>query len=285
MRASVVALSLAASVAACGGGGGGGGDDDGSDGDPVDGGADDGDGGGGEADAGIELPDGPGLAGFLRLTDGTLLDDEQVLACMETTCYFGESDDDGFFFFGEVEVGDDVALKTAPKPNANPRRGAALCPVDIVDEDTVYAQTLYVPILPDDGQDFESADQDPQTMVMGDGLELTLNRGDLTPRVGDTLIDAAARAMAPEERCPQLVLPGEEIIAVYALHPFGATSSSPVAARAPSDLPADTEVFFRTIDEIEGNFSAPVPGTADGDFVETDPGEGIAELSWLVISY
>lgn len=277
-------LSLAAVVAACGGGGGGGGDDDDGDGDRIDGGADGDDGGGGGADAGVELPDGPGLAGFLRLTDGTLLDDEQVLACEETTCQFGETDDDGFFFF-EIDVGTDIALKTAPKPNADPPRGAALCPVDIEDEATVYARTLYVPLMPEDGQDFESADQDPQTMDMGDGLVLTLNRGDLTPRVGDTLVDASARAMAPEERCPQLVLPGEEIIAVYALHPFGATSSSPVAVRAPSDLPADTEVFFRTIDEIEGNFSAPVPGTADGELVETDPGEGIAELSWLVISY
>jgi hypothetical protein len=43
-------------------------------------------------------------------------------------------------------------------------------------------------------------------------------------------------------------------------------------------------VRFRTISEIDGHLSEPVPGQADGSAVETDPSAGISELTWLVIS-
>ena len=233
-------------------------------------------------DAAIDLPDGPGLAGFMRDGDGQLLGEQQVLACMATTCLYGSTDADGFFFF-EIEPVENVALKTTGDPDTEPRRAAALCPIDIVDDELVYAHTLYVPLLPE-GVLFGPEEDDPQTLAVGDGLELTFNRADLTPRLGDALVDAAARAVPPEQRCPQLVIPGEEILAVYALHPFAATSSSPIAVRATSDLPDGTEVQLRTISEIDGEWSDPVVGHADGSAVTSDEGLGITELSWLVIS-
>lgn len=232
-------------------------------------------------DAALDLPDGPGLAGFMRDGDGELLRDEQVLACMATTCLYGSTDSDGFFFF-EIEPVENVALKTTGDPDTEPRRAAALCPIDIVDAELVYAETLYVPLLPDGVAIGPEAD-DPQTLAVGDGLELTLSRADLTPRLGDSLVDAAARAVPPEQRCPQLVIPGEEVLAVYALHPFAATSSSPIAVRAPTDLPDGTEVQVRSISEIDGELSAPVTAVSDGTSVFTGEA-GITELSWLVIS-
>ena len=45
-----------------------------------------------------------------------------------------------------------------------------------------------------------------------------------------------------------------------------------------------TRVKFRTIDEIDGTFSAPVAGQASGRYLTTDPGAGITELTYLVIS-
>lgn len=236
-----------------------------------------------QPDAGIDLPDGPGLAGFLRDENGERLAGVQVLACMASTCLYGKSGDDGFFFFA-VDPPEDVALKTTENLETDPRRAAALCPIDIVDQEVVYARTLYVPLL-SEGVLFGPVEDDPQTLAAGDGLELTLNRADLTPRLGDALVDAAARAVAPEQRCPQLVVPGEEIVGVWALHPFAATSSSPIAARAPSTLAAGTEVHFRTISEIDGEYSAPAIGHADGSAIATDDGDGIRELSWLVVSY
>jgi hypothetical protein len=61
-------------------------------------------------------------------------------------------------------------------------------------------------------------------------------------------------------------------------------SSSPIAVRAPSDLPAGTAVRFRSISEIDGHLSEPALGLANGTAVETEPGAGITELTWLVIS-
>jgi hypothetical protein len=71
------------------------------------------------------------------------------------------------------------------------------------------------------------------------------------------------------------------------LHPFAAKSAVPIAVRVPNSapaLPAGTPIRFRTIDEIDGTFSAPVPGAAEGRYLRTDPGTGIRELTYLVIS-
>jgi hypothetical protein len=260
-------VALALILTACGGGGGG-------EPPPL---AD-----AGELDAGPDLPEGPGIAGFMRDSDGQLLGNEQVLACMATTCLFGDTDADGFFSFA-IEPDADVALKTTGDSSTEPRRGSALCPIDIRDDELIYVGTLYVPLLPE-GVAIGPIEDDPQTLEPGDGLELSLSRADLTPRVGDSIVDAASRLVAPEQVCPDLVIPGEEILAVYALHPFGATSSSPMAVRAPSELAAGTEVHFRAISEIDGHFSDPALGRADGTAVATDAGAGITELSWLVIS-
>jgi hypothetical protein len=261
--------------AACGGGGGGGDDggDDGGDGAIADAGS--------GADAAV-VPDGPGLAGDLLDGQGRTLVAEDVLACMETVCLYGESGPDGSFHF-EIEPPARVALKTQEDLSIVPRRGAALCPVAISGQELVDVGPLHCPLLPD-GVLFGPAGEDPQTLAAGDGLELTLRRADLTPRVGDTLVDAAARLMPPSQVCSLLTVPGEEIVAVYALHPFAAVSSSPIGVRLPSDLPAGTPVFFRTISEIDGHLSEPVPGTTDGAFAATSPDTGITELTWLVVS-
>jgi hypothetical protein len=282
MRTGPILVAAALTwVTACGGGGGGGGgggDDDGAGGEPdaAPPAAD-----AGEADSGA-LPDGPGLAGILKDGDGEILANQQVLACMSTVCLYGMSAADGSFSF-PIEPPVAVALKTPEDLSVEPRRGSALCPVSIASSDLVVVGDLHCPLLPA-GVPFGPATADPQVLAPGDGLELTLRRADLTPRVGDTLVDAAARRVPPEQVCSQLAIPGEEIAAVYALHPFGALSSSPIAVRVPSDLPAGTPVSFRTIDEIDGTLSDPVPGTADGQFAATDADAGIAELSWLVLS-
>ena len=238
-------------------------------------------GGGGNSD-GSAGPTGPGLAGTLQDEAGQPIGNEMVLACMSTVCLFGETESDGRFFFA-IDPPAEVALKTPGDMSTTPRRAAALCPVRITDGSLVDVGPLYVPSLPE-GAPIGPASMDPQTLAVGDGLELTLRRGDLTPRVGDVLVDAAARLVPASQVCPLLTLEDEQIIAVYALHPFAATSASPIAVRAPSDLPPGTAVRFRTISEIDGHLSEPAPGHADGSVVETDPAEGITELTWLVIS-
>jgi hypothetical protein len=228
------------------------------------------------------LPPGPGLAGVVRTEDDAPLGPVMVLACLATTCYFGESASDGSFYF-MIEPPAEIALKTLEDLDTTPRRGASLAPVLLTDNNLVNVGSIYVPNLPA-GTPFGPASQDPQTLIAGDGLELTLNRGDLRPRLGDLLGDLAARAI-PEAHLPAIPeLGAEQIVAVYALHPFGAHSSSPISVRATSTLEAGTPVRFRSISEIDGRLSEPADGSADGTFVTTNPGAGITELSWLVIS-
>lgn len=225
---------------------------------------------------------GPGLAGTLKDEASRPLARRQVAACMSTVCLFGETDSSGDFFF-TIEPPADVALKTPEDLSIMPRRDVALWPVRIVDKSLVDVGNVYVPTLPE-GVPIGPVDKDPQTLSVGDGLELTLRRTDLTPQPGETLVDVAARVIPTEQTRPLLALINETIVAVYALHPFAAQSRSPIAVRAASSLPARTRVNFRTISEIDGHFSMPVPGQADGTSVVTEPSAGIVELTWLVIS-
>lgn len=225
---------------------------------------------------------GPGLAGVLKDEADQPLAYEQVLACMSTLCLFGDTDANGRFFFA-IEPPAMVALKTLEDYWDSPRRGATLCPVEIVDTSLKNVGSIYIPFLPE-GAPIGAASDDPQTLLVGDGLEVTLRRADLRPRLGDALVAAAARAIPPERMPPLPAVEAEQVVAVYALHPFAATSASPIAVRAASSLPPGTRVTFQTISEIDGAFSEPVSGRADGAFVATDPGTGITELTWLVIS-
>lgn len=234
-----------------------------------------------DPDAGDD-PTGPGLAGLLADEAGQPMAEVMVLACMATSCLFGESGADGRFAFA-IEPPAAVALKTLEELDAEPRRGAALQPVRVDGDERVEVGTLHVPSLPA-GVPFGPVADDPQTLAAGDGLVLTLRRAELTPRIGDTLVDLAARALSPDTRPALAELAGEELVAIYALHPFAATSSSPIGVRAPSTLPPGTAVQFRTISEIDGSLSEPVPGVADGSTVSTSDGAGIHELTYLVIS-
>ena len=276
MRPGALLAALAALVACGGGGGGDGGDTGGS----PDAGSPTPD--ASAPDGGGVAPDGPGLAGILKGDEDEILGNQQVLACMSTVCLYGTSGADGSFFF-PIEPPASVALKTLEDVSSQPRRGAALCPVSIGSDALVEVGPLHAPLLPE-GVLIGQPTEDPQTLAPGDGLELTLRRADLTPRVGDTLVDAAARLVPAAQVCSLLVIADEEIVAVYALHPFAAVSSSPMAVRVPSDLPPDTAVRFRTISEIDGHFSDPVPGRTDGTSAVTDPDVGITELTWLVVS-
>jgi hypothetical protein len=121
-------------------------------------------------------------------------------------------------------------------------------------------------------------------LEVGDGLELRLRRSALILPAGGVLVEAAARRVPLFQLCRQFRIEGEEILAVFALHPFGATSEVPIGVRAPVQLAAGSGVNFRTVGEIDGRWSEPVPGRSDGTGVATDPSAGIAELTWLVIS-
>lgn len=237
-------------------------------------------GGSGQVDPGGSQ--GPGIEGTLQDEMAQAIGNVAVLACMSTTCLFGESDPMGHFTF-EIDPPADVALKTGENLTATPPRAALLLPVQVIDSSTKDLGTLRVPTLLDPVS-FGPASTDPQVLTVGDGLTLTLRLSDLAARPGDTLLDAAARRLPSADQYPLIGVSHQDIEAVYALHPFAATSASPIGVRAESNLPAGTAVTFRTVSELDGHLSAPASGHADGTFVSTDVGSGITELSYLVIT-
>jgi hypothetical protein len=224
----------------------------------------------------------PGICGVLLDPEGVPLAHHDILCCMTETCFKGETGADGSFFF-EVEPVRTVALKTHEELFEAPRWAAALVPGDIATPTPVDVGFVYIPDLPA-GVELGEEEDDPQTLAVGDGLELTLNVADLDPDLGVFLHDIAAREI-PEQYIPEY--PGlfaDEVEAVYAIHPFATASLSPVPVKAPSDLPPGTLVHFWEVSHLTGQLQGPIVGHADGQFVTTDSGLGIDLLTHLVIS-
>lgn len=229
----------------------------------------------------LACPDGPGVCGILLDPAGEPLGDYDVLCCMSTTCFKGETEDDGFFYF-EVEPIEFVAIKTHEELFEAPRWAAALVPASIDTPQAIDVGNVYIPDLPA-GVEIGDESEDPQTLAVGDGLELTLNSADLDPDLGVFLFDIAARRI-PDEYVPDYPTLDETVEAVYAIHPFATASSSPIAVKAPSTLPAGTLVNVWTVSHLTGQLTGPVVGHTDGQFVTTDPGLGITLLTHIVVS-
>ncbi len=235
-------------------------------------------------DARVAVVGSPALTGVLRDEAGQPLTYWAVQACTATACFPDESGADGRFHFNlPLKTPIQVVLKTPESLMATPRRAAAMWPVRVATELLLDVGSVHVPNLPE-GKELPAIGSARQLLPAGDGLELTLRRADLKSAIGGVLMDLAARRI-PMARVPAYPLPANErVLAVYALHPFGATSESPIGVRMPSTLPAGTPVKFRTMSEFDGSFSAPVPGRATGQHVVTDPSVGITELTYLVIT-
>lgn len=226
--------------------------------------------------------DGPGIVGVLVDASEQPIADEDILGCLATTCYFGKTAADGSFAF-TIEPPAEVALKTHPDPARTPRWAAALEPIRLTDPVIIDAGTVYVPELPA-GAVLDTSTDEPQTLAVGDALELTVRQGELQAAPGVFLYDLAARRIPAAHVPPYAELGDRDVVAVYALHPFETTSASPMGVRAPTDLPDGTTVALWTIDHLDGTFSEPVPGHVEAGFVVTDPGVGISRLTHLVIS-
>ena len=226
-------------------------------------------------------PGEPGVTGILLGPDGVALSGHDVLICFPGQCVFAVSGQDGSFGLA-LEPGTPVAVKTHEDINADPIWGAALEPA-IVGDGTLDLGNVHIPDMPEPVElGPESAD--PQTLAVGDGLTMTFNRADLDAEIGVFLYDVAARRIPAEHVPPYPHLHGEAVEAVYAIHPFATESSSPVAFELPSALPAGTLVHLRSIGILDGTFSAPAIGHADGTKVTTDPGEGLDFLTYVVVS-
>jgi hypothetical protein len=220
----------------------------------------------------------PGVEGVLVDPVGAPLPSTRVLCCAGTTCYATTSDASGFFFF-DLDPGTQAALKT--QEVEDPPRAAALHPILVGDVRQDVGE-VYVPDLPPT-QLFGPTDQDPQTLAAGDGLELTLSVGALTPEWGPVFDGVAARLLPPDRVPPYPALQGRVPLGVWAIHPFGTASASPIGVRVTSSLPAGSPVEFWEINHLDGTLTGPYLGHADGTHASTDPGQGPLHLTYLVL--
>lgn len=229
------------------------------------------------------LPAGPGFAGRLVDGDGAPIAAEELLACTTTSCLTVDSDAQGRFWFPLDEVPEIRSVKTHDDPDGVPPRGAALVYVECVDATAVDLGDIVVPALAA-GATWGAESADPQTLEVGDGLVLTASRAAVHLAFGQSFTDPVAAGRLPDAWIP--AYPGfeEEVLAVYALTPFDATSDAPIGLSAPSDLPAGTAVHFWSVGSLGQGLSGPATGTADGARVTTDPGQGLYELTHVVIS-
>jgi hypothetical protein len=226
---------------------------------------------------------GPLVTGSLRAESGQVLAHAEVQACSRTLCLYGESDGDGRFRFELPAAPAAFVIKTPEDMSPPRRRAAALVPIPrTAASRRIDMGLVHVPQFADLRP--LAAHGPTQRIDAGDGLELTIAPDDLAPAPGKSFAGVSARRL-PARQLPAYDLPrGERVVAVYALHPFGATSRSPVGVSLPSPLPPGTRVAFRTIREIDGTFSDPVPGRSTGTHIHTDTGRGITELTHVVIT-
>jgi hypothetical protein len=221
------------------------------------------------------------LRGILVSETSEQLEGATVMACTARYCLYGETGEDGHFSF-TMQAPVDVAIKTYSDPHADPPLGGALLPVRLTDATPVDVGEVYVPALLDVTPLGPESD-DLRTVDAGDGVELTLRPADLATPLGEPVDEVSARAIRAWQIPAIDRFAPYDISALYALHPFGATSESPIAVRIRAGLPAGTEVTLHTISEIDGRLSDPIRARSDGEHIETAPGEGITELTRIVV--
>lgn len=221
-----------------------------------------------------------GLWGRVVDASGAPLAGYRVLACTTLTCVVQDSDPQGRFSFA-IEGPREVALKTLASPLNGV--GVGLVPCAVSADGTYAAAPLYVPSLPA-LTPFDDEDSTLRTFAVGDDLELTLTPSELQPVPGERLTTLAARRLPPEWTPPYVGVDPADLIAVYTLHPFGASSAAPVQVSAPVDLPDDTPVWFRAVSYLDGTLYAPVPGRVRAGRAVTDEGVGIDKLSQVLIT-
>jgi hypothetical protein len=223
-----------------------------------------------------------GLVGVAVDPDDAPVAGASVLCCTLTSCLVFDAGPDGRFRF-PAEPGTRVAVKTHADLDAEPRHAVALLPVALGDVADVDVGALYAPAL-SAGLPIGDASAQAQSFAVAEGLELTLRTDALRPAFGERLRDLAAGRVPDRHLRVYPGLEGEDVLATFALHPFDAHSDAPIGVRVALPIPAGASVRLRTIGALDGALSEPVDATSDGAWVATRAGEGITELTWLVVS-
>ena len=224
---------------------------------------------------------GPGLTGALVDESGVALPFRTVMACTYEVCFYSDTKRDGRFTFLLDEPISGV-IKTEEDLRSTPRRSSPMVPISVAANEFLDVGDVVAPSLAE-GAPVDPNVSEAQTVDAGDGLFLTVTPAEIEMAPGRVLEAIAARRLPGHAIPAYASMAGGPVIAVYALHPFAAKSSTPMAVRIAAELPAGTRVWLRVIDEIDGTFSDPVPAVVRDGTIATSAGHGITSFTHLVV--
>jgi hypothetical protein len=224
---------------------------------------------------------------------GNPLGDLVMTMCSPTICYGGRADDAGVY---DLPIGD--FLDTANYAvHADGRPDHAVDYYRLVaDEPAVIDVNMHEPTLPPstvslppDGAPASSVTVGDITLQVAAGTMFDLDVEDFGTAAGRILrVASVPLASAPPYAA------ANHVAAIYALAPSGAIPSVPlgVSVRNAAGLPASAAVDFLVLSD-DYTDTPPSVGlllveatghvSADGTTIQTDPGQGIDEITWLAV--
>jgi hypothetical protein len=231
--------------------------------------------------------------GTVEDLSGTPLPDLVMTMCSPVVCYGGRADDAGVY---DLPIGDflDTSLYAV---HADGRPDHA---VDYdrlgPDEPEIISVNMRIPTLPPSTISLPPDGADASTVTVGDvtfqiaaGTTFDLDVEDFGTTAGRILrVASVPLASAPSYAA------ANDVDAIYAMAPSGATPSLPmgVSLRNAANLPASAAVDLLVLSDDYFS-SPPAVGTlvlqatahvsADGTTIQTDPGQGITEITWLAV--
>lgn len=213
-------------------------------------------------------------------------------------CYGAAAGDDGVFSIpvGAYLRSSDYALHVSGRPSF----ADVYTKVPAAANDAIaIGAPIRLPALPANGPMLPTSPTSAASRIESAGLALDLPAGvSLTVDVADVALGDLGRqlrvAAVPTSDTPDFArrLPG--VAAMFAIAPPGAVASAPLGVHITNDaaLPPGTAVEILVLDDDY----APLPPTAgtarpaakahvsaDGRTIDTDEGEGITHLTWLIL--
>jgi hypothetical protein len=231
--------------------------------------------------------------GTVEDLDGTPLPDLVMAMCSPGLCYGTRADEAGIY---TMPVGDFLATADyAIHADGRPDHAVDYYRL-VADEPETISVDMHIPALPPSTVSLPPDDAGASTVTVGDltlqvaaGTSFDLDIEDYGTAVGRILrVVQVPLASAPSYAA------ANNVDVIYALAPSGATPSLPmgVILRNAAALPASAGVDLLVLSD--DYFSTPpAVGTlllqatghvsADGTTIQTDPGQGISEITWLAI--
>jgi hypothetical protein len=231
--------------------------------------------------------------GTVEDLSGTPLPDLVMTMCSPGICYGGRADDAGVY---DLPIGDflDTSLY-AVHADGRPDHAVDYDRLGAV-EPEIISVDMHIPLLPPSTVSLPPGGAGASTVTVGDvtlqiaaGTTFDLDVEDFGIPAGRLLRVASV----PLVSAPSYAA-ANDVDAIYALAPSGAQPSLPmgVSLRNAANLPASAAVDLLVLSD--DYFSIPptvgmllVQATAhvsaDGTTIQTDPGQGITEITWLAV--